>query len=140
MDKVGHFSLDGRLFYIYEVPLKVFEKAEEIGAEGDIARFAELLEVHYKDHRETAFYAKLLGMRPRNLNGIIKMTFGKRVYGVVMDRMMMEAEFLLLETDMALKLVAYELGFSELSYFSTYFKRVSGMSPGEYREKKRAGA
>jgi hypothetical protein len=31
MKKKGQFSLDGRLFYIYEVPLRVTEKAEDMG-------------------------------------------------------------------------------------------------------------
>lgn len=106
-----------------------------MGLSREVDRFVELMELHYKEHRDTVFYAKLMGMRPRNLNGIVKMTFGKRVFGVVMDRMMLEAEVLLLETTIAIKEVAYELGFSELSYFSTYFKREKGMSPVEFREK-----
>lgn len=135
MEKKGQFSLDGRLFYIYEVPLKVTEKAEDIGQALELGKFVALVEEHYKEHRETVFYAKKLGMRSRNLNGLVKITFGQGVFGVVMDRMMLEAEVLLLETTMAMKEVAYELGFSELSYFSTYFKRRKGMSPMEFRVK-----
>lgn len=137
MEKKGHFSLDGRLFYIYEVPLKVNQKAERLGWTTELDRFSQLLELHHKEHRDTKFYAKLMGMRSMNLNQMVKMTFGKGVFGVVMNRMMLEAEVLLLETTMAMKEVAYELGFSELSYFSTYFKREKGMSPVEFREKSR---
>jgi AraC family transcriptional activator of pobA len=85
------------------------------------------------EHRDRKFYAKLMGMRSMNLNGMVKMTFGKGVFGMVMDRMMLEAEVLLLETTVAMKEVAYELGFSELSYFSIYFKRVKGVNPVEFR-------
>ncbi len=44
------------------------------------------------------FYSKKLGMRSSNLNGLIKMTFGKGVFGVVMDRMMMGVELLLVKS------------------------------------------
>ncbi|GAA4213241.1 hypothetical protein GCM10022289_45130 [Pedobacter jeongneungensis] len=73
------------------------------------------------------------GVAKKELPVSVRPIFGKGVFGVVIDRMMLEAEVLLLETTVAIKEVAYELGFSELSYFLTYFKRVKGVNPVEFR-------
>ncbi|MBQ9666221.1 MAG: helix-turn-helix transcriptional regulator [Bacteroidaceae bacterium] len=45
-----------------------------------------------------------------------------------------KAQLLLLTDDMAVKEVAYTLGFSDHSYFIRLFKKVTGRTPMEYRE------
>ena len=46
---------------------------------------------------------------------------------------MLEAQILLRNSPMAIKEIAYELGFNEQSLFSKYFSRVSGSYPESYR-------
>ena len=43
------------------------------------------------------------------------------------------AELLLLTENLPVKEVAFELGFSDLSYFIRLFKKVTGKTPGENR-------
>ena len=43
------------------------------------------------------------------------------------------ARTLLRQTDMPLKQIAYQLGFSSPSNFSTAFRRSSGLSPAKFR-------
>ncbi|RYF45807.1 MAG: helix-turn-helix domain-containing protein, partial [Cytophagaceae bacterium] len=40
---------------------------------------------------------------------------------------------LLFHTNNSLKEIAFELGFSDASYFNRFFKRETGMTPAEYR-------
>jgi len=37
-------------------------------------------------------------------------------------------------SDLAIKQVAWELGFEDQLYFSRMFKKISGTSPSQYRE------
>ena len=47
---------------------------------------------------------------------------------------MLEIKRLLLRTDYDISEIAYKLGFNELSYFSRFFKRNTGMTPIEFRQ------
>jgi AraC-like DNA-binding protein len=39
----------------------------------------------------------------------------------------------LFHTQQSLKEIAFDLGFSEASYFNRFFKRETGLTPAEYR-------
>ncbi len=51
------------------------------------------------------------------------------------DRKMMQAMLMLSAEPMMTKEVAYTLGYDNLSYFSRLFKRHTGLTPREYRER-----
>ena len=46
---------------------------------------------------------------------------------------------LLISTAMPIEQIAYKVGMNSYSYFCTCFKRLSGMSPGEFRRKNEVG-
>jgi AraC-like DNA-binding protein len=48
------------------------------------------------------------------------------------------AQLLLYTTDIPVKEVAYELGFNDHSYFIRMFRKVTGITPQEYRRQLRA--
>jgi AraC-like DNA-binding protein len=58
---------------------------------------------------------------------------GKNCYMVVMDRIMSKAEYLLLGSDLEMKAIGFELGFSSGSNFATYFVRYKGITPVQFR-------
>ena len=45
------------------------------------------------------------------------------------------AKRLLRSTGMSITEIAYAVGFSDSNYFSSVFKKHTGMTPGEYRSK-----
>ena len=55
----------------------------------------------------------------------------------LISRRIQESRFLLCETDHTLSQIAQILGFSSLSYFSQSFRRLEGVSPMEYRKRRR---
>ena len=68
------------------------------------------------------------------LNRKIKAVSGKTSSALVAEiRIGLAQEILLAEPDLTIGEVAYRTGFDEPSYFSAYFKRKTGQSPGEYR-------
>ena len=51
---------------------------------------------------------------------------------------MQEARRLLIFTTASINEIGYQLGFNDPAYFSRFFTREAGMTPGRYRADKRA--
>lgn len=99
-----------------------------------LGEFKVLLEGYFREHRSTSFYARRLGLTDRRLNAFCREWYaGKGLFAVVMERLISEAEYLLLGTDMPIKAIAYELGFSSGENFGMYFRRSRGISPLVFR-------
>ena len=74
-----------------------------------------------------------------NMSSCYFSKFFKKITGMnfityVTDCKIEAAQKMLLDTDMPVINIAYELSYSETNYFSKAFKRKVGMSPTEYRE------
>lgn len=67
---------------------------------------------------------------------VFKMITGKTLSEYIMERRIEKAKEYLLETDMSVGNISYEVGFNNFSYFSKAFKEHTGSTPNEYRMKK----
>lgn len=97
------------------------------------SRFLELLQMYHKQERQIMFYAGKLCMTPKYLSRIIKDVTGHSALEYIEDYVITEAKSLLASTNMSIQEISYELGFPSQSVFGKYFKRVTRMSPKEYR-------
>ncbi len=77
-----------------------------------------------------------LGYHSFYLNRIFKKNTGITIHRAVMSEKMKVAKRLLLETDISVKAVAEETGFPDRSRFCTAFKKHTGYTPLEYRQRK----
>ena len=101
-----------------------------------IKHLKRLIEVHFKDHKESVFYADKLQVPLWKLNRVCKQILGDTVHDVLLDRTMTEAKRLLLSSNRSIKEINFELGFKDPSYFNKVFKRLCGLSPRAYRARK----
>lgn len=102
--------------------------------------FIGLLEEHFRVQRTSGFYAGKLGISMRKLNGLCRICFDGKGFSLVhRDRLLCEAEYLLLETDKAVKEIAFELKFCSQQHFRGYFKKLKGISPSAFRKGELAG-
>lgn len=97
--------------------------------------FLSLLEKNYSTAKEVGFYAKELCMTSRNLNLICNKIYQQSVSEIIVNRKLMEAKNLLINTSKSISEIAFEVGYNEKSYFSNVFKKKSGYSPSEFRKK-----
>lgn len=67
-------------------------------------------------------------------NRIFKESEGKTLLEYIHDVKRKEAERLLLQTDIPLSQISLGLGFENECYFNAFFKRLCGITPGEYRK------
>jgi len=100
-----------------------------------VERFLELVETFYKEQRGLEFYADKLCLTPKHLSKVIKTTSGKPANDIIDERVTLESKALLKSTNMTIQQISDELNFPSQSFFGKYFKRVTGMSPKEYKGK-----
>lgn len=91
------------------------------------------VELNYKEHKDSGFYARELGIPLWRLNKIAKQVLGASVHDIVLTRTLLEAKRLLTTTKYSIKEINFELGFKDPSYFNKVFKRHCGITPSAYR-------
>ncbi|TBW59535.1 4-hydroxyphenylacetate catabolism regulatory protein HpaA [Marinobacter halodurans] len=98
-------------------------------------RFNERIEAHFRDHWSLAEYADSLDVTEARLNDICRRIADLPSKRIVHERLMQESRRFLLFTNNSVTAICYELGFKDPAYFSRFFSRNAGMSPGEYRQR-----
>ena len=96
-------------------------------------RFITLVNEHCKTQRTTTFYADRLCLSPRYLSSVIRNVSGRTVVEWVNRAVILEAKVLLKHSDLLTYQIADELHFPNPSFFSKFFKRMTGMTPQEYQ-------
>ena len=79
--------------------------------------------------------ALLLGMGYEKFRKLFKSTMGISPGKYRIQGCMNTAKSILIETDKSIKEVAFELGFPDPVTFSKQFRKVAGMTPGEFKKK-----
>jgi AraC-like DNA-binding protein len=98
-----------------------------------------LIEKYFKENKTTTFYADQLSLSTKVLNTKVKKLTGKTLYELIRYRIIKEAVLLLLYTDKSIKEISYELGMYDPSYFSRFFKKITGMQPKQYKKSRNYG-
>ena len=99
-------------------------------------KFLNLVQNHHKEHRGLEFYADKLCLTPKYVSKMVKEISGKSANNWIDEHVILETKALLKSTNMTIQQISDELNFPSQSFFGKYFKRVTGMSPSEYKEKK----
>ena len=95
---------------------------------------------HFKEDLKLDQLAELAHLNKFYLAHAFRQEFGTSPINYLISRRIAESRFLLRETDHTLSLIAQIVGFSSPSYFSQCFSRVEGVTPMEYRKRRRGGA
>lgn len=111
---------------------------DEVGSPASHAltkRFLLLLEDRYLDAGPVRALADTLHVTERQLGDAVKRTLGKTVTQLVHERTVLEARRLLCNTALAVAEIAFQLNFQDFAYFSRFFKKQTGLTPGEFRKR-----
>ncbi|KQM77876.1 AraC family transcriptional regulator [Pedobacter sp. Leaf216] len=87
----------------------------------------------FRELKEVGAYASQLNISAGHLSEVVKMQSGKPAIKHIHERVVLEARRLLFHTNDSLKEIAFDLGFSDASYFNRFFKRETALTPAEYR-------
>jgi len=109
------------------------EKVKKVQHVSIISALEHLIEQHYSEHQPVIFYAEQLHVSVSQLNVITRQQLNKSVIELVKERLIAEARRLLAYSTKSVSEIAWQLNFSDNSYFSRFFKKHSGMSPEAFR-------
>jgi len=98
-----------------------------------VLKFKELVYSQMKITKEIGFFASRLNVTPNHLNKSVKLVTGKTSKQWIDEVVLIEAKYLLSRTNLAISDVAMELGYSDHSYFSRFFKKHENLSPVQFR-------
>lgn len=141
-----HFSVDivsgliaatiykvGDIMYHYLAEHPEGQNNSHNRAEEYFKQFTHLLGEHFREERSVGFYARQLCITPKYLTTLIKRISGQSVSEWIDNYVILEAKTLLKYSTMSIQEIAYYLNFPNQSFFGSYFKRNTGMSPSQYK-------
>lgn len=99
-----------------------------------LVRYKKLVAQYFITKRQVADYAALLNITPNHLNKTIKEQAGRTASSFIDEMILMEAKALLRHTELSIAEIAWQLDFSDPSYFNKYFKKNTGLTPLLYRK------
>ncbi len=99
-----------------------------------LAVFRHMVETHLAEHRPLEFYARSIGTTVRTLTRLTAAHLGHSPQALINRRLALEAQRLLRYTGASASSVAAELGFSDPSYFSRFYLRMTGRRPQDDRK------
>ncbi|MEU9419843.1 AraC family transcriptional regulator [Streptomyces sp. NPDC048272] len=103
-------------------------RAAELGA-----AFIRLISSPGGTDSSVASCAKELGVSAGHLHALVKEATGQTPGRLIRHRQTLEAKRLLARTDLTIRQVARDTGFADPAYFCRFFRRETGLTPGDYR-------
>ena len=110
-------------------PVGVKERSSEY-----FEKLMSLLSEHYREQRNVEFYADKLNISSKHLTRVIRSFTGKSVHQWIDEFVALEIKNLLKYSNMSIQQISYHLNFPNPSFMGQYFKRITGMTPGDYKK------
>ena len=133
LEAVKHLTL--AMFYAYS-NTKHAPMSERIGRKDELyGQFTDLVRRHFRTCRDVSYYADHLCITVKYLSQVVKEQTGRPASEVIEQYVTTECKALLSSTTMSIQQIADTLNFPSQSVFGKYFKRATGMSPREYRNR-----
>lgn len=77
--------------------------------------------------------ASLMNLTPNYLNTVVKQHVGLTASSFIQEKTILEAKSYLMHTDLQVAEISYRLQFRDVSYFTRFFKKMTGLTPGTFR-------
>lgn len=115
---------------------QAFGAVEELQKQQDlIPQIDRYIREHYQEKIGRNEIGQHFHMVPEYLAKVYKRKTGKTIKDAINDCRIEQAKRLLKETSRKVIDIAMETGFDNISYFSTLFKKSTGLTPNDYRNK-----
>lgn len=95
--------------------------------------FLGMVRAEYRKLKLVADYARALHISSSHLNRIIKRTTGFTASHHIQQQIIHTAKQQAIHSGFSMKEIAYQLGYDDLSYFSKFFKKNTGMSFSHFK-------
>lgn len=102
-----------------------------------LEQFIALIFEYAAVRRDVQFYAGRMCITRHYLTNVVQRLTGQSPKSLIDTRSIQEIKMLLRTTTLSIQEISNRLEFPDQSFFARYFRKHTGMSPGEYREKER---
>lgn len=99
-----------------------------------LKNFQTLINQHFNNLKLPKEYADLLYVTPNYLNALCKDLVRKSAGELIRERILLEAKRLLVNAELSIAEIAYQLNFTDNSYFTKFFKKQTGTTPEEFKK------
>lgn len=96
-------------------------------------KFTELIPQHLHEHHDLKFYADTLCISPKHLSYITLKAVNISGFKWISHIIINEAKAMLRTSPLSIAQIAGKLGFDDASNFCKYFKKMTGITPSDYR-------
>ncbi|MBQ5496196.1 MAG: AraC family transcriptional regulator, partial [Prevotella sp.] len=96
-------------------------------------RFLQLVTQHCAEQHQIGYYADRMCLTERYLTTVIRQTSGTTAKDWIDRALITRIKIELRHTDKSSAQIAEEMHFANPSFFSKYFRRLTGMTPGDYK-------
>jgi len=118
--------------------IQTVHKPVSYSSEEKINRVVKFINENYTFDISREGIASAVGMNPDNLSRIFNKVTGKRIDAYINELRINSARQKLAETEKQIINISMEIGFENLRTFNRIFRDLEGMTPKEYREKKKS--
>ncbi|MGB0783425.1 MAG: helix-turn-helix domain-containing protein [Marinomonas sp.] len=98
-----------------------------------LQQFRQLVEVEYRNRRSVSYYCQELIMTYDRLHAICQRNLKKSPLQLINNRVLIEATSRLKKSAGSIQAIANDLGYSDGSQFSHFFKKETGISPSQFK-------
>ncbi len=99
-------------------------------------RFIQLVNSHVRQKHKIGYYADRMCLTQRYLGSVVHEVSGASAKEWIDRALVTEAKVVLKHSDKSVAQIAEDLHFPSPSFFSKYFRRLTGLTPAEYRQGK----
>ncbi len=132
-DEVSPLAIEACLLEIVAAALR--ERAQPVAAQVPrwLVRSEEFLRAHYVESLAVTQVADAVGVHPAHLARVFRAHFGCTIGDYLRQLRIDSASRKLAETECALSEIATAAGFYDQAHFTRTFKRLTGLTPAEFR-------
>ena len=126
------------LKFVFKTGYKCYEpyRNEIVSRQGRMSdQFLQLVQQNFRKERFLEFYADKLNVTAKHLSRTVKKQTGYTAVEWIERYVVLEAKVLLKSSNLNIQQISDELNFPSQSFFGKYFKKLTGMSPKEFRNK-----
>ena len=99
-----------------------------------VRAFSRLLDAHFQTEKSVGYYADRLALTANHLNALCRRLLNQTASALIHERVITEAQRLLVHSTQTVSQIADQLGFEDASYFTRYFKKYVGQTPEPFRQ------
>jgi AraC family transcriptional activator of pobA len=103
-----------------------------------LQKFVQLINNFYIEKRTIEEYAEMLNVTPNHLSQSVKSATNKNALSYINERLLTEAKSLIQFTGLDIAENAYQLNFSDPANFGKFFKKLTTLTPLEFRKNGKA--